>query len=349
MSAASLVLLAGLVSSFSVGQTAARAAGTGPADALPVPAGTQNLAAGQSIWYAFQYAGDMSQALVRLTADSGSPVNFAVWSPTDVDNWARGGAATPSGRGSTSTVYGGDLIWAGSSRFPGSWYVVVANPATAAASFTLTVSGSGVTTSLPATVKPAATYGLPLPASAAIGTPPPASATPIPRAASSAAASVGGQGYHPYAATPTRPAQQPAEAMAVSSDRQTLAPGQHLWYAFQYLGDKSQILVDFQASPAGSIAFDVWSPGQIRLWGLRWDVDPDGSGAANPNMGGDLIWTGWSKVPGTWYVEVKQTGATAGSFAIQITGSGVSLDLPPAPVPTPTYRLPLPAPYLAGG
>ncbi|HEX9115903.1 MAG TPA: hypothetical protein VGA61_07540, partial [Anaerolineae bacterium] len=76
---------------------------------------------------------------------------------------------------------------------------------------------------------------------------------------------------------------------------------------------------------------------------------PDGSGSPNANMGGDLIWTGWSKVPGTWYVEVKQTGATAGSFTIQVTGSGVSLDLPPAPVPTPAYRLPLPAPYVAGG
>ena len=48
---------------------------------VPVPDGWQTLKAGQSAWYAFKYAGDRTDVLVRLSAGPAGSAKFAVWSP----------------------------------------------------------------------------------------------------------------------------------------------------------------------------------------------------------------------------------------------------------------------------
>ena len=46
------------------------------------------------------------------------------------------------------------------------------------------------------------------------------------------------------------------------------------------------------------------------------------------------MWTGSFKFPGAYYVLVEQTGRTAGSYKLDISGKGVSF--PPAKVQTTT-------------
>ena len=60
----------------------------------------------------------------------------------------------------------------------------------------------------------------------------------------------------------------PDDARAPVADWLPLAPGESVWYAFQYAGDGSQIRVQLEVEQAGGAAFHVWTPEQIRRWGL---------------------------------------------------------------------------------
>lgn len=310
------------------------AGGKGPGDALALPDGWQTVESGQRIWYAFDYSGDKSDILVRLSASPAGSAAFAIWSLTDVDRWSRGYAAVPTGHGSSNAYYGGDLVWAGSSGFPGTWYVVVEPSASAQTWFSLKVSGSGVTRDL-ATVSPSSPT-VTRPAS----TPAPGviQATPIP--AEQAALAF----YNPRTPTPTRPAQDPARAFTLPEGPETLGPGQHVWYAFQYAGDRSTILMQLHADPPGSATFTVWSWDVLQRWAEGYFYTPTGRGTPNEVYGGDLIWQGGSIIKGKWYVVVEQSGNGASTYTLQVSGSGIDRTLPPTPVPTPTYSLPVPTP-----
>ena len=59
----------------------------------------------------------------------------------------------------------------------------------------------------------------------------------------------------------------------------------------------------------------------------------------NEVYSGDLIWQGGSIIKGKWYVVVEQTGNSAGTYTLQVSGSAIDRALPPTPVPTPgVYR-----------
>ena len=119
-------------------------AGTGPGDALTVPAGSLRLAFGQRIWYAFNYAGDSSQILIQMGVTSPGAASFAIWTPTNVKQWAQGNPENPQGRGTPNTGYNGDLIWSGNFNVPGTYYVVVDQTGPYTGSINLSVSGEGV-------------------------------------------------------------------------------------------------------------------------------------------------------------------------------------------------------------
>jgi hypothetical protein len=347
-----------LLSSYATGLAAVTTAGKGPGDALPVSADWQTLSAGQQVWYAFKYAGDGSDVLVRVKASPSASASVAVWSPAAVERWNRGGAAEPIGRASTSSVYGDDLVWAGSSAEAGTWYVVVEPAGNAQTWYQLSVSGSGVTAFVPGT--PALAAGTPAPTArpvaAALAQVPLAGLTAgLPLAQSSAAgASVTipgvaatpdryGMAYlHRITPTPVPPAQDPNSALPLPTGPQTLAVGQRTWYAFQYDGDRSHITMQLHASPAGSATFTVWSWDVLQRWAEGYFYTPTGRGTANSLAGGDLTWEGGSIIKGKWYVIVEQTGSSPSTYTLQVNGTSINRALPPTPVPTPTYSLPLP-------
>ena len=104
-----------------------------------------------------------------------------------------------------------------------------------------------------------------------------------------------------------------------------LTNGQQVWYTFNYDGGDTAILVRMGVSPSNSTTFSVWTaPENVRKWAAGEKPAPIGSGVKNDQFGGDLIWTGSFKFPGTYYVLVEQTGRTAGSYMLDVSGKGVS-------------------------
>ena len=115
----------------------------------------------------------------------------------------------------------------------------------------------------------------------------------------------------------------PDDALALPDGWQTLAPGQQTWYAFNYAGDKSDVLVQLSASPAGSAAFEVWSPTDVDLWRRAYATEPTGRGSANARLRGDLVWSGSGNYGGTWYVVVKPSAEAQTWYDLKVSGSGV--------------------------
>jgi dipeptidyl aminopeptidase/acylaminoacyl peptidase len=137
-----VVLLAG-----SITATAAVAAqGTGPDDALVPSSEWQPLNAGDSYWYAFEYAGDGSQIQIRLEVEPAEGAAFQVWTPGEIERWRLGLEANPIGRGSTAPSTAGVLVWLGNFNELGTYYVVVehAGNQPGTSYYLLTISGDGV-------------------------------------------------------------------------------------------------------------------------------------------------------------------------------------------------------------
>jgi hypothetical protein len=138
----------------------------------------------------------------------------------------------------------------------------------------------------------------------------------------------------------------PNNALAPTGDWGQLDAGQTRWYAFQYAGDKSQIQIQLNLVPAGSMTFAVWTPKEISIWGQHRPVSPIGRGSAKGNDGGTLVWSGNFAEAGIYYVVVDHAAdVTATSYyQLNVNGTGVSFDIPapvldertmPVPVQTP--------------
>jgi|GEM_PF-982174 len=313
--------------------------GSSAETALPVPSSPTTVALGQRIWYGFQYAGDDSPILIDMSAAPGGSANFAVYTPGDT--------ATPVGRGSPQTMtrrqadgtieetllYGGDLIWSGSFRSPGVYYVVVEQHGPTGATINLKVTGSGVSAIPGAAAQPVV---------AAAPTVAVAACTPI---APPKTLSADGPGSTPGQALPL-----PTEGAYL------LSVGQRAWYAFQYTGDGSQILIDLRATPDKSASFAVYTPDNTRTPVGRGSQQtttrrlPNGASEEVTLYGGDLVWSGSFRSPGAYYVAVDQRGVNPSTFWLGISGRGVSggqtvkslpSSFPPGPICAP---LPTPAP-----
>jgi TolB protein len=109
------------------------------------------LSAGESQWYAFQYAGDGSQIQVMLEAVPEGSATFVVWTPEQIWRWGLGEYVEPIGRGSADPHAAVKTVWSGSFTTAGTYYVVVehAGNQTGTSYYLLDVSGSGVSLSKP--------------------------------------------------------------------------------------------------------------------------------------------------------------------------------------------------------
>jgi hypothetical protein len=126
----------------------------------------------------------------------------------------------------------------------------------------------------------------------------------------------------------------PDTALTPTGDWEQLATGADRWYAFQYVGDGSQIQVQLQVAPEGSATFAVWTPEEVRRWALGESVKPIGRGSVDQYAGGALVWSGSFSTPGIYYVVVERAGSQAGTsyYLLDVTGDGVTLGKP-APTP----------------
>ncbi len=100
--------------------------GNGPDQALPLPSDREYiLIEGQQAWFAFQYNGDGSQILITMSATPEDSAKFAVYPPDNTTTPVGWGARQTTTRRKADgtleevTLYGGDLVWSGSFRSPG--------------------------------------------------------------------------------------------------------------------------------------------------------------------------------------------------------------------------------------
>jgi hypothetical protein len=128
------------------GAVPAEAAGTGVSDALTPTGDWEQLNAGQSRWYAFEYAGDGSQVEVRLELMPEGSASFVVWTPEEIYRWGLGESVQPVGRSAADPHASGVLVWSGSFTTAGTYYVVLEHAANSAGTsyYLLDVSGTGV-------------------------------------------------------------------------------------------------------------------------------------------------------------------------------------------------------------
>jgi hypothetical protein len=123
----------------------------GPDRALTPTGDWDPLSAGESQWYAFQYAGDGSQIEVRFEVVPEGSSTFVVWTPEQIWHWGLGEYVEPVGRGSEDPRVKGTLVWSGNFPTSGTYYVVVEHADThaGASHYLLDVSGNGVSLSKP--------------------------------------------------------------------------------------------------------------------------------------------------------------------------------------------------------
>jgi TolB protein len=118
----------------------------------------------------------------------------------------------------------------------------------------------------------------------------------------------------------------PGDARVPLATWQPLAKQENHWYAFRYEGDRSQIEIRMESEPSGGAAFVVWTPDQIRRWGLGEEVHPIGRGSADPRASGSLLWSGSFNAAGIYYVVVEGARSQPGTshYLLQVSGDAVS-------------------------
>ncbi len=141
--------LLGILATGMAGPAQANAAEWGVDGAQPPTGDWEKLGAGESQWYAFQYAGDGSQVQVTLEAVPEGSASFVVWTPELIERWGLGYSVEPIGRGSIDPNAAGRLIWSGEFHSAGTYYAVVEHAGNQAGPsfYLLKVTGSGVSLS----------------------------------------------------------------------------------------------------------------------------------------------------------------------------------------------------------
>jgi len=111
-----------------------------------------SLSVGESVWYAFDYAGDGSQIQVRLEVVPEGSAGFVVWTPELIERWTEGKRVEPIGRGSDDLFAEGVVSWSGSFTRAGTYYVAVEQAAgqSGTSYYLLAIAGDGVSFSAPA-------------------------------------------------------------------------------------------------------------------------------------------------------------------------------------------------------
>jgi TolB protein len=136
--------LAGTVMASDAGSAAVSVWGP---DAASAPATDwQPLPAGESHWYAFNYAGDGSQITIQLQVEPVGSSDFVVWTPDQIYHWGLGEYVEPVGRSSAAPSAGGHQAWSGNFRSAGTYYIVAEHTGNqpGVSYYLLTVSGDGV-------------------------------------------------------------------------------------------------------------------------------------------------------------------------------------------------------------
>jgi hypothetical protein len=117
----------------------------------------------------------------------------------------------------------------------------------------------------------------------------------------------------------------PGDAMAPDGVWRELRPGQEHWYAFNYDGDESRILVSMNVEPNDGAVFAVRTPEQVRIWQRSGDLEACGCSSRNERENIDAFWAGEFNLPGTYFVVVRHNRPQGGNsyYSLDVEGDGV--------------------------
>ncbi|HZQ10743.1 MAG TPA: hypothetical protein VFD70_29465 [Anaerolineae bacterium] len=304
------------------------------------------IAASSPQWYTFNYAGDNSLITVVLVNGLNSGFEFNVYTPEQIaDDWfndqpiGRGTAQACSAQAfenNTCPPHANDLVWTGKFPTPGTYYIQLVNTTNQPKSATLTVEGSGVGLIPASSNTPAA----------------PTAQTPVPNQnqAAPTASPTQPSGSIQQTASPNQPNTyftDPFHALNFTNQLQTIPANSTIWYRFEYKGDGSNIRVALLNGVLTDLAFEVYTPAQVREdW---WNHKPIGRGTAvgcgvNPPTGpnsepicrpdaNDLVWNGSFPLGGTYFVRVVNNTPNSLQYMMTLDGNGVSICSTPGPNP----------------
>lgn len=122
----------------------------------------------------------------------------------------------------------------------------------------------------------------------------------------------------------------PDDAMVPAPEWKALFAGENHSFAFNYAGDGSQITVQLQSGPGGSVGFVIWTPDQVYHRGLGEYVEPVGRGSVDPSTGDRQARSGNFRTAGTYYIVVEHTGnyPDVSYYFLSVDGDGVTLAAP---------------------
>jgi len=114
------------------------------------------------------------------------------------------------------------------------------------------------------------------------------------------------------------------ESRILTTDWQTISPGQTVTYQFDYDGNSQPISISMNTMPAGSANFQVWTTERLDQLKSDSNTQPLGQGTSPTNDKSVTTWQGGSPTAEPYYVVVNPTGNAAGSYLLNISSPGLS-------------------------
>jgi hypothetical protein len=274
---------------------------------------------GQDQWYSFQDAGaaanrTASNVNIEMLAAPYGGASFSVWTPSEIRELGVAGVnvvVNPVGRGTSSQARDGDTAvektnWSGISENAATYYVRVRQDGATPGYYKLDIAGNGVSFAAKPIVMNA-----------------PAAVRSIATATTATTAA---------AVDTTKLGTGPGDALTAFGAWTHLNIGQDQWYSFSSAGNDLDENVakahniTMQVVPFGGAEFSVWTAQELRDLGVATDattVNPVGRGTASDDRNGDTRvgksnWSGSFSNNGTYYVRVRQTGATPSDYSLQL-------------------------------
>lgn len=285
----------------------------------------------------------VSETVAQLEMSSAGSVAFDVYTAAQYKEFVAGEDVTPIGRGSRKSIETGNeyhntkLLWANRTSASETFYIRVKNRNATTSSYQLNIWGKGTSfkgETASTAVESATMESAAMESAAVESANEVVDSAPARSVARSAIAKAGvpdsGVSTAGVSTAVRGVADGPDNALSVGSDAGTLAAGETRWYTFKYDYDHSSVkppkqsTVQVKMNNKNSVAFEVWTPMQVRDWINGETVTAIGAGSVAEDVDTNLIWVGSASATDRYYVLVENLTDSPVGYSINIGGSTVS-------------------------
>lgn len=288
--------------------------GDGPGTAVHPSIEAVTIAPQSWQWYSFRAQvplnGDANDATIDATLRRISgKVDFEVWSADNLRSWINNSKFDPMGMGTKNKSINGDpIFWQGSFIANDTFYLIVQNKSSKAATYTLDITGD-----------------VSFPSELALS-----STAPV----AQAAAPVMSSGE--MALTVDLPAETvwgagPATTLMPTSGYVMIPGNTWQWYSFYSqvpvhvdgpgAADANAVINALLRTKANKVSFEIWSADNLNTWINDKAFNPLGMGTENKSISGDpLFWQGSFSHNSQYYLIVMNRSATPVYYSLAVTG-----------------------------